>query len=90
MEGDVGISQEKVRSLAKQILESEPGGMEAPNVAELAMLLVSTLVFQSSPDKREAAIAQLEEGFRAAIADGRGRGALRDRTLAEAKTATKQ
>ena len=72
------MSQDELMALAKQILNSVPGGMEAPDVAQLAMLLISALVFESSNELREEAISQLERGFHAAIADGKARAAQRE------------
>jgi hypothetical protein len=84
------MTPEQIRALGKQVLDSEPGGMEGPDIAELAMLLVSTLVFNSPPDMREKVVAQLEAGFHNAIAEGMARGTFRDKTIEEASKATKQ
>jgi hypothetical protein len=81
---------EELTTLTKQIVDREPGGMEAPDIAELAFHLLSVIVFKSPPEKREAVIAQLGRGSHAAMAEGKRRGALRDEALKEATKATKQ
>ena len=85
------ISPIEIKALAKQILDSGPGGgMDGADVAELAMQLVSILVFKSLPERRDEAIAQLAGGFRAAITEGKARAALREAAVTEAAEATKQ
>ena len=84
------MTSEEINALAKQVLNSQPGGMDGADIAQLAMLLVSALVFKSPRDKRETVITQLQGGFHAAIEEGKARGALRDKTIEEAAKATKQ
>ena len=71
------MTHEEIRILAKQIVDRVPGGMEGPEVAELAMLLVSALVFQAPIERREEVITQLKRGFQTAITQGEIRGELR-------------
>ena len=84
------MSEDEIKALAKQVLNSVPGGMHAPDIAELAMLLVSALVFKSHSERREEIVAQLEQGFHAAVAEGKVRAAFRDEVIAEGAEATKQ
>jgi hypothetical protein len=77
MDGVV-MTEGELKTLARGILDSVPGGMEGPDIAGLAMLLVSILVFKSPPESREEVVDQLERGFHAAIADGKARAAQRE------------
>jgi|HubBroStandDraft_6_1064221.scaffolds.fasta_scaffold1835792_2 hypothetical protein len=71
------MSPDEIKGIAKSILNSVSGGMEGPDIAELAMLLVSVLVFQTPIGRREEVSAELRRGFQAAIAEGEIRGDLR-------------
>lgn len=72
------MTQGELKTLARGILDSVPGGMEGPDIAGLAMLLVSILVFKSPSGRREEVVDQLGRGFHAAIADGKARAAQRE------------
>ncbi len=72
------MTEEKLKALARKILNSVPGGMEGPDIAGLAMLFVSILIFKSPSESREEVVDQLERGFHAAIADGKARAAQRE------------
>ena len=67
------MTEGEIKALARQILNSVPGGMEGPDIAGLARLLVSILVFKSPSGRREEVVDQLGRGFHAAIADGKAR-----------------
>jgi hypothetical protein len=89
MEGGV-VSQDEITALAKRILNSELGGMEGPDIAQLAMTLINALVFKSPPEKRDFVINQLRHGFEAAIAEAKTRADFRESVMAEGAKATKQ
>ena len=71
------MTENEIRAIGKNILDSVPGGMDGPDVAQLAMLLISALVFQTPVERREGVIAQLKRGFQNAITEGALRGDLR-------------
>ena len=68
---------DEIEGMAKSILNSVAGGMEGPDVARLAMHLISVLVFQTPVERREEVVAQLRRGFQNAITQGEIWGDLR-------------
>jgi hypothetical protein len=58
------MNPDQIKGMAKSILDSVPGGMEGPDVAQLAMLLISALVFQTPAELGRRLSLNSSEVFR--------------------------